>query len=272
MRGAAWALLAVALAAWPVAATPAPAPPPPPPPCANGTRWNGSGCANATASRSATATLPAPTNAPPTPAPPTPAPPIVGCALQHWLCNDTLWRCLRGVPDKCGCVNAHWLCLERNAAACRTEADAATCNVRTRGLLCPVSACPADAAFVAVGSSGWIVALVLFVVAVLVACGVCCFVGHQRGWFFAAWRQAAVASKQHGSPVKLREPPVPLASAVVIPAGDVELPEDISLSPKALDAWRDHVRHSMAEKREARGDATGDEALERGRCGRSHVG
>jgi hypothetical protein len=228
---------------------------------------------------------PTTTRAPPTPVPP---PPMTECERGRFVCDDTMWRCVRGAglnAARCTCLAEYWDCLVNKACGPR-ETDAAVCADRASGLLCPdvdddtgLRVCPEDAG-VAYDESGggWIAAVVFFCLAVLWFLVTLAYIAVIRGWIrrpsgaliipgdppvetsirrFIEARRQRNRNKEQG---KVSETADLNRRDNGVPGAVGEPPELVLLSPEAMDRYRDYLRLKYREAR-ARGEEVDEPAL-----------
>lgn len=194
----------------------------------------------------------------PTP-PPTPGPTLPFCVVHRFYCNDTMWRCLRGAaPNKCGCLNTFWDCLERQAS-CMQSDDALLCNSRSRSLLCTETNCPIEARSRVVAGSGYIVALIFFILSLCAFIAALVYVLGRRNLLPFGLRASWVAPPT----VRDAEDPKPgeLPDAIARKRGLApEEPDLINLTPDAVNRYRTYLRANMKGKAgDAASNATGDD-------------
>ena len=192
----------------------------------------------------ATAPLPPTTTPEPTAPPP---PPRTRCDIISWDCNDTYWRCLRGVPDKCGCLQTRQKCLVDSF--CLTPPLALQCTEHARRLRCTQDfGCPATADRF-VDGSGWIVALVFFLLALAACLGVTSYVGYHREWDLDARQFIADFAAKRNVPVKRPAPSPPRSGDAPKVSREAEVPELIVLPEDVAQDLRDRMHESLRRSR-----------------------
>lgn len=172
----------------------------------------------------------------------------VSCNVTQFYCDSSYDACLRGVDQKCTCVANFWACL---GSACRTAELGYRCGWDARRLRCDANICP-PLPTIEVAGSAWVAALVIFLLMLCIFCGVVVFVGRKREWWGRVRFSATYVASVAGLPVKVREPPLPLAG-ITLPA-EAELPELMGLESKMRGEKLERQRRREKEDREADSD------------------